>query len=78
MIITLDLCIKLILFQLDMPPPSYGEGNGTIWLSNVACVETERVLINCSSNPRGINSCTHDQDVGVKCSSGNIIDLRYS
>ena len=50
---------------------SFGEGIGRIWLDNVQCTGTERSLINCVANSSGVNSCTHAQDVGVRCEPGN-------
>ena len=47
----------------------FGEGSGRIWLTNASCLGTERVLMNCSSNT-GINSCTHAQDVSIRCPLG--------
>ena len=49
---------------------SYGEGDGQIWLNNLHCVGTELSIKNCSHGGRGINNCSHSQDVGVKCVSG--------
>ncbi len=45
----------------------YGEGTGRIWLNNVQCTGSERILMNCTSSCSGINSCTHAQDAGVRC-----------
>ena len=52
---------------------SFGEGTGRIWLDNVQCTGSERALINCTAESNGVNSCTHAQDAGVRCQSGNII-----
>ena len=49
---------------------SFGEGTGMIWLTNVTCTENERVLMNCTADFSGSNSCTHAQDAGVRCSAG--------
>ncbi len=48
----------------------FGEGAGVIWLDNVQCVGSERVLMNCTANSSGNNSCTHAQDAGVRCLTG--------
>ena len=48
----------------------YGEGNGQVWLNNLHCVGNESSIKNCSHGGWGINSCSHSQDVGVKCVSG--------
>ena len=49
---------------------SFGEGTGRIWLDNVQCTGNERRLRNCTASSSGINSCTHVQDAGVRCSPG--------
>ena len=48
----------------------YGGGRGQIWRNNLHCVGTELSIKNCSHSGWGINSCSHSQDVGVKCVSG--------
>ena len=49
---------------------SFGQGTGRIWLDNVQCTATERVLMNCTASSSGVNSCTHAQDAGVRCATG--------
>ena len=46
---------------------TFGQGTGWVWLDNVQCTGNETALINCSASSRGINSCTHGQDAGVRC-----------
>ena len=54
----------------------YGGGRGQIWLDNVECVGTERTIRNCSHRGWGIlYSCSHYEDAGVKCISGNVLSL---
>ena len=48
-----------------------GEGTGVIWLDNVQCSGSERVLKNCTASHSGNNSCTHVQDAGVRCPTGS-------
>ena len=47
----------------------YGEGNGQIY--NVNCIGSEFLIANCSLGVWGIQNCSHSQDAGVKCVSGN-------
>ena len=54
-----------------MTQANFGEGAGMIWLTNVTCTENERVLMNCTADFSGSNTCTHAQDAGVMCSTGN-------
>ena len=49
---------------------SFGQGTGRIWLNNVQCSGSERMLMNCTASSTGINSCTHAQDAGVRCPLG--------
>ena len=49
---------------------SFGQGAGPIWLNNVQCTGIERTLMNCTASSNRLNSCTHDQDVGVRCLPG--------
>ena len=51
---------------------TFGEGTGRIWLNNVQCTGSERVFMNCPASHNGINNCTHAQDAGVICPSGNV------
>ena len=50
---------------------SFGEGTGRMWLDNVQCTGSERILVNCTASIGGVNSCSHAQDAGVRCPSGN-------
>ena len=50
---------------------SFSEGTGRVWLGNVQCTGNERALIDCTANSSGVNSCTHAQDVGVRCQPGD-------
>ena len=49
---------------------TFGEGLGRIWLDNVRCTGSERILLNCTASFTGINPCTHAQDAGVRCPIG--------
>ena len=52
------------LRRSEFPP-----GSGKIWLAKVACTGKEQNIAGCSHNGWGVVSgCTHNNDVGVKCS----------
>ena len=45
----------------------FGQGTGSIWLDQVACVGTEARLADCPANPIGVHDCSHFEDAGVRC-----------
>ena len=49
----------------------FGQGSGSIWVDNVACVGDESTLARCGH--LGVNitrSCSHSEDAGVRCYGG--------
>ena len=46
---------------------SFGEGDGQIWLENVACTGTEESLGMCVHDGIANQDCTHAMDAGVTC-----------
>ena len=53
---------------------TFGQGTGRIWLDNVQCTGSERILMNCTASNNGVNNCTHTQDAGVRCPSGILMN----
>ena len=47
----------------------YGQGSGTVWMSNLACTGNENNISECSHIGWGETSCSHSQDAGVTCGS---------
>ena len=45
----------------------FGQGSGSIWLSNVTCTGQESILPSCGHLGVTINSCNHSGDAGVTC-----------
>ena len=46
----------------------FGQGTGTIHMSNVRCYGNESSLFDCTSERA--DRCSHSEDAGVKCGSG--------
>ena len=51
----------------QLPLSEYGPGTGPIFLDDLSCEEEDETLLDCSSAPLSINTCTHDHDVAVRC-----------
>ena len=51
---------------------AFGQGSGSIFLSNVRCVGNEEGVINCSHDGIGVHTCNHNEDAGVRCLSKSI------
>jgi len=51
----------------------YGQGRTRVQLSGVYCIGTEWSIRNCSHGGWKISYYDHSSDVGVKCSTGNVI-----
>lgn len=45
----------------------FGQGSGSVWLSDVQCSNTETTLRHCNLQGWGQNSCGHDKDATVAC-----------
>ena len=50
----------------------FGQGSGSIWLSNVACNGTEERLLECSTGIFGGHTCSHSDDAGVTCNTSKL------
>ena len=53
-----------------MPHPNavFGEGDGPIFIDNIACSQNTMSLSNCSVfGLRGFHECDHSQDAGATC-----------
>ena len=46
----------------------YGQGSGSIFLDNVACLGTENSLASCPYDNH-TSDCSHSEDAGVRCRS---------
>ena len=47
---------------------TFGEGTGSVWLTNLACRYYDTTLDRCrNSNPYNTNPCTHSRDAALIC-----------
>ena len=44
-----------------------GSSSQRIWLDHVECSGSESKLINCNHRGYGVHSCSHSEDVGIRC-----------
>ena len=49
---------------------AFGEGSGPIWYANVNCSGREANLTQCAHDGLGVHNCSHSEDAGVICASG--------
>lgn len=49
----------------------YGKASGPIWLDDIQCKGTESHLSSCDFKSWGVSDCSHKEDVGVICETGN-------
>ena len=54
------------------------KGTGPIWLSKVSCTGNENHFSDCLLGGFGNNSCWHNDDVGVECSSTGNAERKFS
>ena len=57
----------------------YGSGSGRIWMDDVACTGSERMLLSCTHT--SLHNCAHSEDAGVSCSKLSLdvgsVNCRY-
>jgi len=52
----------------------HGEGEGEIWMDNLACTGTETNLADCEHSGFAQHNCRHAEDVSIECYGKNIAD----
>lgn len=50
----------------------YGQGSGTIWLTNVTCSGHETNIAKCFHSYWGKTNCNHDADISIVCDPGKM------
>ncbi|XP_057184781.1 scavenger receptor cysteine-rich type 1 protein M160-like, partial [Triplophysa rosa] len=53
---------------------AFGEGEGPVWTQDIQCTHEESYISLCPLSPSPKDNCTHENDVGLKCSG--YTDLR--
>ena len=49
----------------------FGRGQGRVWLNEVQCTGDENSLMECRNSGWGMNYCSHYEDAGVMCTTGD-------
>ena len=50
-----------------LPISEFSQGGGPIFLDEVACDGEEGRIMECGGTAPGVHTCTHNQDVAVRC-----------
>ncbi|PIK40074.1 hypothetical protein BSL78_23080 [Apostichopus japonicus] len=51
----------------------FGQGSDPIWLDNVACSGSEKLIEECGSNEWGEHNCGHGEDASVSCGTVRLV-----
>ena len=54
---------------------NFRPGIGPIFLDNLGCIGDETILANCVHNGVGVHNCFHQEDAGVVCLPGVVVDV---
>ncbi len=73
-VLTIHVIAIIYLFSSGVEPVTVSGGEGRILFGEVSCLGIEDHILDCSTVD-ALFSCTHAQDVGVRCFPGK---LRFS
>ncbi|CAG2194239.1 Hemicentin-1,Neurotrypsin,Scavenger receptor cysteine-rich domain superfamily protein,Coadhesin,Adhesion G protein-coupled receptor B3,Thrombospondin-2,Thrombospondin-1,Mucin-like protein,Scavenger receptor cysteine-rich type 1 protein M160,Scavenger receptor cysteine-rich type 1 protein M130,A disintegrin and metalloproteinase with thrombospondin motifs adt-1,Adhesion G protein-coupled receptor B1,Deleted in malignant brain tumors 1 protein [Mytilus edulis] len=66
------VCKQLKMRTTNVQHYTAADGNGTIWLDDVACNGQENRLDYCNHKGWSVHNCGHNEDVGVRCYGGYV------
>ena len=60
-----------------LPISEFLQGSGPIFLDEVACDGQEERIMECGGTAPGVHTCTHNQDVAIRCIGKDLVSIPY-
>ena len=67
---TCTFLLSIVAHVVALALQEFGGGRGQILLDDVQCTGSELTLSECAHSGVGVHDCTHAEDAGVRCFSG--------